>query len=89
MKNLLTEYGGVMVFLIIYSFVIPYFYTLLSNAALGKLIQKEGIDMSELFENYGDVLISIICVAIILILTDPVLNMVGGFVDTILIMLMG
>ena len=45
--------------------------------------------MSELFENYGDVLISIICVAIILILTDPVLNMVGGFVDTILIMLMG
>lgn len=45
--------------------------------------------MSELFENYGDVLISIICAAIILILTGPVLNMVGGFVDTILIMLMG
>ena len=45
--------------------------------------------MNELFETYGDVLISIICSAIILVLIDPVLNMVGTFVNTVLVMLMG
>lgn len=38
MKNLLEEYGGVMIFIIIYSIIIPYFYTILINAATGKLI---------------------------------------------------
>lgn len=45
--------------------------------------------MDVLLEEYGDVLISIVGAVIIIALTDPVLNTVGGFINEILGALMG
>lgn len=45
--------------------------------------------MNVLLENYGDVLIAIICSAVILLMTDPVLTLIGTFVNDMLTMLMG
>ena len=38
MRLLLEEYGGVMIFLILFSIIIPQFYQILANAALGTLL---------------------------------------------------
>lgn len=38
MKILIEEYGGIMIFTILFSIIIPFFYKILESAALGTLI---------------------------------------------------